>query len=893
MWSERLRRAAVLVLAGTMILSIFAVSVSAQPEKGPAVDEIIVETRATGDVAIGDVATGRLDAYLKSLSPAAYSGIPEDWKANLRLIPNSGGIWEITMNPVHDDDSPYIVTVEGKEYFNPFAIREVRFALNYLINRKYLIDEILSGGGVPMFGAVNPLGAGNDMVKDIYEKYGFTEEGDEARGLQMIEEAMERAASELGGRLVKTQDPRAPAGYWWTFDGEPVTVKFFIRVEDERHEEGLYVANQIEKAGIKVDRIEGNFQKCIYTVYLTDPRDYEWNLYTAGWGATSGYGAKYPDDDVAWFYAPWYGWMPAYEVEGWWEWQNETIDELTQDVILGKISGMEAYWDRIRKAVDIGVYESIRVFTVLTIDYFPVNDIHVTKIGYDLTTGLWSYWPWRTVETSDGQLKVAVEAQQAAMYTSAWNPIGGFDDVYSHAVWRAIHDEGAPSDPVNVDPIPCRVNWTLHMGYNMTDEGPVGTLDVPADAVVYDSSNDSWVKIGPGHKAVAKVNFHLLFGNWHDGSPMTMADVMYSIGWDYEWSHLDGEGDVYYDQQYASSMGPILDTIVGFQFFPDNDTVVVYHNYKHVASDAFTATYYTPWPTIPWEVMEAMSDMVANGGASGTNYSWYKTEGREYISMITPSHVDDIKAAINKFRSRGYVPPYISGVVTPGQARARYDAALRFIEQYHHAAISNGPFILVRYDPNAMFMQLVANRDPTYPFTPDYWFNRLSIVTESVESVDAPVSITAGEDFSVTVSVTEQGQFPEKYTKPAEEAYVLVELLDPSGNTIFSQQADLVSPGTFSVSVPGSATEGKAEGSYTIRVTAAKTAQATGASVVTQELVVTAPAPPPPPPSGNVTPTPPPPPPPPPAAAGPNWMLIGGIIVVIIIIAAALLLRKK
>lgn len=60
---------------------------------------------------------------------------------------NIGGFWDMVWNPVHDKDNPYLVTVGDKKYFNPFAIREIRFALEYLINRNYIVQNILQGSG--------------------------------------------------------------------------------------------------------------------------------------------------------------------------------------------------------------------------------------------------------------------------------------------------------------------------------------------------------------------------------------------------------------------------------------------------------------------------------------------------------------------------------------------------------------------------------------------------------------------------------------------------------------------------------------------------------------------------------------------------------------------------
>jgi len=871
--------------------------VSAQPRKGPAVDEIIVETRATGEVAVGDVATGRLDMYMKSLSPSVYAGLPEYMKENLRLVPNAGGSWEITMNPYYEEGTPYLVNVEGKTYFNPFAIREVRFAMNYLINRKYLVDEVLLGGGEIAYCPIPPSHPAYKEFEDIFKEFGFTPEGNEQIGLQMIDEALTKAAEQLGGRLKKVPDPRAPAGYWWTFDGEPVTVKFYIRIEDERHEEGLYVADQIEKAGIKVERIEANFLKCIYTVYFSNPADYQWNLYTAGWGATEA--TKYVEGDLAWFYTPIFGWMPAYQMAGWWEWQNETIDELIQDLVFMNISSPEEYWEKARKVMKIGVYESIRVFTAITVDYFPVNKNRVTRLAYDAVTGLWSFWPWRTVETVDGKLRVAVEAQQAQMYTSAWNPIGGLDDVYSHVIARATYDEGAPKHPTEAEPMPVRVTWDLDIDYTIEDGQKVGQIEVPSTAVIYDSKENKWVEVGSGQKALVKAVIKYKFSNWHHGIPMDLNDIRYAVAFAYEWSHEDEEGDPYYHPEYASGVAPTLEYIKGFEFI-EPDTLVVYGDYLHIVSENETADFYVWWPILPWEIYEACAYVIANGGpVSGNEYSWYKEEGKEYLDLISPAHVEDLRAAIEQLRLEGRVPEALEGV-TPTQAVERYNAALRFIDLYGHAWISNGLFVLVTYDPQRMYMRLIAYRDESYPFTEDYWINKFMVIRERVESIEAPVTVTAGESFDVIANVIESQEYPEVLEYPAEEAYVIVRLKDAAGNTLYETEMSLVTAGQFKATIPGSVTEGKPEGAYTIEVLAGKTSSLiTGTSSV--EIVLTVPAPPPtteapptttpPPTTAPPTTTPPPTTAPPPT--GPNWALIGGVIVVIIIVVAAILLLRK
>ena len=883
-----MKRISSILILGLLALSAFAIlPVSAQPQKGPGVDEVIIEVRASGEVGVGDVATGLLDAYWKSLSPAVYAGLPEDWKQNLKLIKNAGGFNGLVFNPAHDPDNPYIITVGGKQYFNPFAIREVRFAMNFIYSRKYIVDEILLGGGQPMYGMPQPSNPRNSLVEDIYAEAGFSPEGDFEYGYNMIQDALTKAASELGGRLEKRVDPNAPAGFWWYFDGEPVTVTFLIRIEDERHEMGLYIADQIEKCGIKVERREITFAEGIRLTYYTDPKDYLWNIYTEGWSLGQGINPLYYADYAVIFYAPFIGLMPGYQEEGWWQYENDTLDEIGLKIWLRQVESMDEFHELAHEVVRLGVYEAVRIYIVETWEYFPVNKERVTRIAYDPARGLWSEWPLYTTKTTDGTFRIAVESAQPAMFTEALNPIGGFGDVYTmYGVYVAITDDGTESSPVTGEPEPYRVNWTMEKKYHYEDGQVVGEIDVPPYAVMYDTLANEWVEVGEGVKAAVKVVFNLTFSKFHHGVWEDMNDIRYAIAHTFEWATLDEPGDRKYDARYASDLQQTLPLIKGFVFREPN-VVEVYHDFIEIQSDAVTATFFVPWTAWPWELWEAMDWIIVNNGSvTGNTYSWNKVEGKEWLNLITEDHVKDLIAALEEMRNRRHVPDALKGFVDPVKAIARYNAAERWGREKGHMLISNGPFYVETYDPIRPYMLLKAFRDPSYPFTSDYWYYKYRVVREVIEKIDAPVSATTGSDITVKVNVIEVEEFPEAGEAPSETAYVTVSLVSPEGRTVFSEVASLVEPGVFQVTIPGSATEGLAEGSYTIKVSAATHEMAPYAEVATQEIVLTAPV-------VTPTPTPSPTPSPTPAPKTKLYIAAGIVIIIIVVVAVFLLTRKK
>ncbi|MDP3176730.1 MAG: hypothetical protein Q8M76_02420, partial [Spirochaetaceae bacterium] len=159
-------------LAFLVVLAL-ALSLGAQA-KGPIVDKILVDAKTQQDIALKDVATGKADIFNYQTDGAAYKALPDDVKAKLLAYDNTGSSYiSIYTNP-YPNRAPYQGTVEGKTVFNPMAIREVRFALNFIFSRKQVIDEIMVGAGVPMFTPVTPGQPNSSRYSLAASKFGFT-----------------------------------------------------------------------------------------------------------------------------------------------------------------------------------------------------------------------------------------------------------------------------------------------------------------------------------------------------------------------------------------------------------------------------------------------------------------------------------------------------------------------------------------------------------------------------------------------------------------------------------------------------------------------------------------------------------------------------------------------
>ena len=266
----------------------------------------------------------------------------------------------LLLNPV-PNQAPYLLEVSDDTYsFNPFAIQEVRYAINDLISRQYFVDNLTGLGSIyPLY---LPIGYSEAYFSEgtILDERDFSYEGHEERAIGVITQALTNAASlpELSDRLIKQAD-----GFWY-FDGERVTVKHYVRTEDDyRQQTGEYISEQLEKAGFEVETILATFSEVTPIVYYSDPALLEWSAYTEWWGSPA---PRF--SHVARFrvfmqmYAPCFNYMPGRNIPGFWSYTNELIDKKADD-FMNKIYFSETEMKSLYLDVlKLGLNDSVRIW---------------------------------------------------------------------------------------------------------------------------------------------------------------------------------------------------------------------------------------------------------------------------------------------------------------------------------------------------------------------------------------------------------------------------------------------------------------------------------------------------------------------------------------------------
>lgn len=788
---------AVILLAygATLSFAIQAQTFNAN-EKGPAANELIYTQLPLEQVpyAIGK----KIDLYLFGLTPQIAAQLPSD----VKIMTPPSGLVDFILNPAPVYIKTYngtlnIVQIANMEHvpvgaiisvkhengktiaefgaypgkgINPFAFRKVRFAMNYLVDRKYIIQSVYRNYAVPMYTFLSIYDPTYTIIADIVAEYQTPYDPTLAK--KLIYETLTAA----GAQYVNGK---------WYYDNKPIEIKFIIRTEDERKQIGDIFANALEQIGFTVDRLYMEFSQAIAKVYYTDPMSFQWHIYTEGWG--KGVLDKWDSVSIAQFGAPWFGYMPGWGDPSYWNYENSTIDKLTLAIFQGTYTSKQEYINLYRNATLLIINEAVRIWVATRLEIQPYAS-YLTGVVDDLGSGLRSPINLRTIDTSSGIVRIGHRHVWTA--SSIWNDWGGFRDVYSVDIMRATTDPSDWRNPYNGEPIPFRVNWT-----NIEIAKPGSAIQVPSNAVIWDASKGKWVEVGAGVNATSKVTYDfskLLGTKWHDGITITWADIVGMLAMEFDLAYNKTKVSIEpVIAQYF--IRPWTDTIKGFVFHWDTGKVDVYLDYRHFDPN-YVADYGIFAPSVPTGI--DMIEFILTFDLKEYGLSkWTRNANAPVLSLVYPEAVKDVKKIAEKLASEGKIPEefrnmyIVNGktLLTDQEFVARMKAIVNWINEHGNAWISDGPFYLDKMDIEAQQAILKAFRDPTYPFTPKTWLFKPPVFTK-IESVNAP-SIIIGKAYSMTVKVSGE--------EPLHLEYLFI-----SGNQVLEKgYATEVSPGTFVINI--------------------------------------------------------------------------------------------
>ena len=660
------------------------------------------------NTALEEVRNGNLDIYYYTISPDRLDSNQD--REGLQVFDSTGGSYSILVNPAES------------EKFNPFSSKDIRFALNYMVDRKLIVNELMGGYGSPIISYYSPSDPEYLTVIEQLETYNFR------YNPSLANEIISKVLEEEGAVKIDGK---------WQINESPIEITIFIRSDDPvRKSIGEILSAELEKAGFTVKKEFGDLNKAFVIVYGSNPSDVKWNLYTEGWGRSAF--VRYDSVGLGQMYAPWFSNMPGFNDPSYWNYENERLDSLTQKIYTGNFETSEQRTELIQNAVVEGINESVRIFLASKIDQYVANE-KISGIVNDFGAGVPSRFTPINAKSDSDELVIGVKQ----IYQGAWNPVMGLTDSYSRHIWEIISDPAIFKHPFTGETFPVRATWKVE------NEGPNAKINIPQESTMWSPTLQKWENVEVGSQSTSKVTFDFKFSKWHNGEKMDMNDILHSLYFTVEWGTQMDETDKTFDAEFTPRAAQSIQSIKGINLI-DEDTIEVYVDYWHF-DEGEIAEWAALWNTVPWEITAAMEKAVTDGkvsfsrsGATSKNVNW--------LSLIVPNDANIIKEYLEKFKEEGHIP---QALVENNQSleyyQTRYGSSINWIQNNHHAVISNGPFYLESYSPESRTIKVAAFDDDSYPFKKGEWSKFERAEFPSIEKIDIKKVIQRGEEMDIGV----------------------------------------------------------------------------------------------------------------------------------------------
>jgi peptide/nickel transport system substrate-binding protein len=761
---------------------------------GAWVDQIVFTGIEQGEAAVTQLQAGSIDIYAYSVSDAVlFETVKAD--PNLTYSTAFGSFSELTFNP----GGP--VSTDGR--LNPFAIAKIREAMNLVVDRDYMAQEIYGGLGIPKYTNLNAnfpdYARYVDVAAAIEAKYAYNFEG----GKAIIDAEMEA----LGAEMVDGK---------WNYDGVPVVLIGIIRVEDERQQVGDYFGSVLEDLGFTVDYQYKTSPEAAPIWQKSDPDAVEWHWYTGGWITTSV--SRDDASDYGFFFTNLYLPWPLFQYYA----PPQEFFDVALALWNSEFSTMEERGDLFRQALPMAAECSYRIVLIDQQGFTPqVANLQVT---YDLAGGVAGADIYPYTIRYAGEEGGVVRWAQPSMLVDPWNPIGGSNWVYDQTPENATTDWGTMYNPYTGLKMPQRIE----SGAIEVIEGlPIGqtldwvTLDfvseitVPADAWAdWDATTQTFIPVGEGVTALIKSTVTYPSDlwttvTWHDGSPITMGDFIMGMILTFDPAKTES---LIYDEAQVSNFDAFMSIFKGVKIVSVDPLVIeTYQDYFGLDAENQVVTWYPnynygtgAWHNLALGIQAEIDAQLA--------FSADKAEALEveWMNFIGGPSLDILAGYLETFVATPFIPyePTMGMYVTADEAATRYTNLQAWYDTRHHFWIGTGPFYLEAVFP--VEGTITLTRYEAYPDPSDKWSG---FATPKVAVVDltGPASVAAGEDATFDVFVTfEDAPYP-----AAELGTVLYLVYDATNTLVEKGEATMIADGQYQIVVD---TTGFEAGSNKVKV---------------------------------------------------------------------------
>ena len=299
---------------------------------------------------------------------------------------------------------------------------------------------------------------------------------------------------------------------------------------------------------------------------------------------------------------------------------------------------------------------------------------------------------------------------------------------------------------------------------------------------------------------------------WHDGSNLSMADVVMGMIMTFDRAKTDSAN---YDPQAVPGYLPFMAQFKGFKILSTDPLTIEYYSDAYSLDAELNVPVFFPTYTFAegsWPMMA-----VGNLADAAAEATWSDDKAIanevEQISFIGGPTLEILEKYLGWAAVENYIPfaPTMSEYLTAEEAAARYAAAEAFYSDKGHMWIGTGPYYLDQVFLTEKSLTLKPFAD--YPDFADRWSNFGEPKLATVE-VDGPGQVKIGEEASYDVFVTYND---EPYA--ADEIKVVKYLLYDAKNEIVKvEEVEATEDGVYTIVLDAATTSALEAGSNKLEV---------------------------------------------------------------------------
>ena len=718
---------------------------------GAWLDTVVFVEEPNSDAAVTRLEVGDLDVYAYNISEPDIAARIFDSEA-LAYETAYGNYNEITFSPSTEKEF-----TDGR--LNPFYSDKIREAMNWLVDRDYICQEITGGMARPRFVPINFASKDSALLADTIAAISLKYAHNPDKAIEVITAEMEALGAEMVDGV-------------WQYNGEPVVLIALIRVEDERLEIGDYLSNLLEDVGFTVQRDYKTSAEASPCWLRGDPDEGCAHFYTGGWVSTAisrdeatNFSYFYTPDGLP--FPPWQAYTPS----------DEFYDVATK-LNNSDFATMEERAELMAQALELALLDSQRIWLKDDTGIAP----HAANISLasDLSGSIYGSRLWAQTLRFDDQIGGSMNVAMPSMMTEPWNPIGGSNWVYDMMPIRGMQTAATVPDPFTGLALPLRVDRAevfVQEGLPVEQNLDWVTLEfvdeivVPEDAWAdWDAENQVFITAGERftetETTLSKVVMYYeddFFDKmkWHDGSPVTIGDFVMFLIMQFDPSK---EASPIYDEATVPAFETFMAAFKGWKIASEDPLVIEYYTdaYQLDAENNVTNGRAAN-PTGYFNGVEASWHALAPGwlveAAGEAAFSADKADALEveWMSYIAGPTLELLKAQLDVAQEEGFIPyePTLGQYITAEELADRYGNLQEWYRRYGHFWVNTGPFFLQRAFP--VEGTLILQYNPDYPDLATRW-DRFAGVPIPEVMVDGPGNVTMGDEVTYDIFVDYAGE---------------------------------------------------------------------------------------------------------------------------------------